>query len=415
MPQQSARRIALSALRKWETGHRFADAILHELLAINPLPASDRAFVTELFYGVLRNLTLLDFWIDLLRDGRLDRATRDLLRLGLYQLFMLRTPEHAAVYETVHLSNANQRTLINGVLRTAQRRRDELQAEAAAQPLEIRTSHPAFLIARWRKRFGAEIVEAMCEWNNSPAPVYVRINQIKIQPKEFLRQYSSASTLPGYPDFIELSGIPIDAIERGFCYIQDPSTTIACQLLDAQPGENVLDVCAAPGGKTAIIAQQMLNRGAIVACDRDQHRVERLAENLHRLGVQVAMVTQRDWTRDSADPLPLNQFDRILLDAPCSNTGVMRRRVDVRWRLKPDDFARMQNQQLALARSALRFLKPDGVFIYSTCSMELEENEQVVAGIGAEFPQLALMEQTSVTPFRDGFDGAFAAKFIGRG
>lgn len=415
MPQQSARSIALSALREWETGRRFADAILHELLATNPLPTSDRAFVTELFYGVLRNLTLLDFWIDLLRDGKLDRATRDLLRLGFYQLFMLRIPEHAAVYETVHLANANQRTLINGVLRTAQRRRDELQAESATQPLEIRTSHPAFLIARWKKHFGAEIVEAMCEWNNSPAPVYARINQLKIQPKEFLRQYSSASTLPGYPDFIELNGIPVDAIERGYCYIQDPSTILACQLLDAQPGESVLDVCAAPGGKTAIIAQQMQNRGVIVACDRDQHRAERLTENLRRLGIQIATVAPRDWMKEKADPLPLNQFDRVLLDAPCSNTGVMRRRVDVRWRLKPDDFARMQNQQLALARSALRFLKPNGVFIYSTCSLEPEENKQAAAGIRAEFPKLKLMEQTSVTPFRDGFDGAFAAKFIDGG
>jgi 16S rRNA (cytosine967-C5)-methyltransferase len=156
----------------------------------------------------------------------------------------------------------------------------------------------------------------------------------------------------------------------------------------------------------------MQNCGSIIACDRAPHRLARLMENLKRLGVKIATPTSHDWIDDDiARPTAsFVRFDRILLDAPCSNTGVMRRRVDVRWRLKPNDFGRMQNEQLAIARAVVPLLKPGGVLVYSTCSLEPEENEQVAASLRAEFPNLKAIEQNFVTPFRDGFDGAFAAR-----
>ena len=407
----SARSVAAAALGEWRKKERFADAIIQDLVAGESLRDSDRGLARELFYGVLRNLSLLDFWIGLLREGNLDDQSRDLLRLGLYQLFLLRTPEHAAIHETVKLARPKQRALINAVLRTAQRRAQELQTKANQQPLSVRFSHPGFIIERWQKNLGDAATESLVEWNNRPPPLYGRINQLKIQPKDFLRTYPDNHPLSNHPDMVEFARVPSDALAAGLFYIQDPSTTLACELLDPQPDENVLDACAAPGGKTCLLAQRMKNRGSIVACDRDLDRINRLQENLDRLGVEIATVLQRDWLQN-VTALPVAEFDRILVDAPCSNTGVMRRRVDVRWRLAADDFMRMQKRQLAIVRNVMGLLKRGGVLVYSTCSLEPEENEQVVAHLLKEFTNFKLVEQRMITPFHDGFDGAFAAKFV---
>lgn len=405
----SARNIAVAALHEWRTQKRFADVIIHGLLQNEPLGDSDRGFARELFYGVLRNLTLLDFWIAL-RSGTVDDQSRDILRLGLYQLLVLRIAEHAAINETVELARKKQRTLINGVLRSAQRRQHELFTAADAQPPAIRFSHPNFLIERWQKRFGEEDTAALLQWNNCPAPIYGRINRLKIQPEEFLRAFPKAPRVPAASDFIELAHIPSDALATGLLYVQDPSTALACEMIDVQPGEKILDACAAPGGKSALLAQQMENRGSIIATDSEPDRISRLQENLDRLGVKIASVIQHDWTEKTESSFA--KFDRILVDAPCSNTGVMRRRVDVRWRLRADDFGRMQKRQLAITRNVIGLLKREGVLVYSTCSLEPEENEQVVVRLLQEFPQLKLTDQKFVTPFRDGVDGAFAAQFL---
>jgi 16S rRNA (cytosine967-C5)-methyltransferase len=415
MPSESSSRgLSLAALREWRTGEQFADAVLARLLRSSDLTATDRAFSTELFYGVLRNLTLLDFWIGILRSGHLDHDSRDLLRLGLYQLFLLQTPEHAAVYETVELAGANSRSLINGILRNALRRKPELIEKANTQDLSVRSSHPQFLIDRWSRKFGAENTEALCGWNNQPAPVYARINRLKISDDDFLSMHPSVERLSQLKNFARLSTIPNDALVAGQCYIQDPSTAISCVLLDPKPGERVLDACAAPGGKTAYLAELMNNDGFILACDRDQGRIRTLRDNLERLGVSIAQFAQHDWT--SGKSLPnvetLSPFDRILVDAPCSNTGVMRRRVDLRWRLTPKDFLRMQKEQLRILRATIPLLKPGGALVYSTCSIEPEENEEVVRLISQEFPFLKFVQQVSLLPFRDGFDGAYAAKLI---
>src|SRR5213083_3148999 len=180
MAQFSARRIALAALRRWRGEKRFADSIISEFLAQARLTDSDRAFALELFYGVLRNLTLLDFWIGCLRVSRVDADLRDVLQLGLYQLFFLKTAEHAAVHETVEVCAKRQRPIINAMLRAATRRRSELRASANAQPLFVRMSHPQFLVERWQQHFGVEHAEELCKWNNLPASVYARINLLKI-------------------------------------------------------------------------------------------------------------------------------------------------------------------------------------------------------------------------------------------
>jgi 16S rRNA (cytosine967-C5)-methyltransferase len=412
MAQLSARRIALAALRGWRREKRFADSVISEFLANAELTQSDRAFALELFYGVLRNLTLLDFWISCLRASRLEVDLREVLRLGLYQLFFLKTAPHATVYETVELAPKRQRAVTNGVLRNAARRRDELLTRGNAQPPFVRTSHPQFLVERWERHFGAKSAEELCRWNNLPSPVYGRVNLLKIDRGKFLQQYPESRPLVRNAEFVELDGLPEKALKYGHCYVQDPSTVIACQLLDPKPTEKILDACAAPGGKASYIAQLMKNRGAIVACDRDPERLQILKNNMARLGARIVRSLIHDWTRGCPpkEIVSIAPFDRVLVDAPCSNTGVMRRRVDVRWRLRPGDLTRMPEKQFEITRSVISLLKPGGVLVYSTCSLEPEENEQLLERLLNNFPRLRLADEKFCLPFRDHFDGAFAAR-----
>lgn len=402
----NARAVALNALRVWRSSRRFADEIFDELISSTELRANDRAFALELFYGVLRNLTLLDFWIGELRSGKVDVDLRDLLRLGLYQLFVAGISEHAAVNETVSLAPKHTRAVVNAVLRNATRQRADLLGNSARQPLALRTSHPEFLVARWRSYFGDAKTEELCHWNNEPPPIYARVNQFKIDIDAFGRNYSDAAktTVPNF-----FADVPRAALDAGGCYIQDPSTRLACELLDSWPNERVLDACAAPGGKTGYIAELMQNTGTIVAVDRQSNRLKILRENLERLGVEIARTLQHDWRNGT---LSEKEFDRILVDAPCSNTGVLRRRVDARWRLQPNEFAHMQEEQLLILRAVAPLLRKGGALVYSTCSLEPEENEQVVQTFTREMSIFQLQAEQRSLPFRDGFDGAYVAKLI---
>jgi 16S rRNA (cytosine967-C5)-methyltransferase len=410
--QPSARRVALAALKTWRTKKYFADRVISRLLDDSSLDSADRAFAVELFYGVLRNLTLLDFWIAALRPHRIDVDLRDVLRLGLYQLFVAKTSEHAAVYETVALVTKRQRPIVNGILRSAIRERDDLQEKLRSQPPDVRFSHPKFLVERWSKQFGDSATTALCEWNNRPPPIYARINRLKIDRQNFLKRHRDARSIPDASNFAELPS-PNEALNHGDCYIQDPSTAVACELLEPKPGEKILDACAAPGGKTGYLAELMQNDGLIVACDREDDRLRLLEENLVRLGVRMARIVRHDWTKKEIPGAIRSEapFDRILIDAPCSNTGVMRRRVDVRWRLKPTDFERMQGRQIEIADAVLPLLKRDGILVYGTCSLECEENEKVAQALLREMPALKLEEERKCLPFANHFDGAFATRF----
>jgi len=407
MPLANPRSVCIHALRRWEEGTLFADDILHEAMANNQFALLDRAFLTEIFYGVLRNLSRLDFLIKQLREGPLDDFTRQVLRLGLYQIFQMRIPHHAAVNETVNLAK-QARGLVNALLRRSIRENETLRYRLDAAPVSIRVSHPDHLIRRWQTHFGEGQANRLCEWNNTPAEVFVRANGLKVSPGELLRTSPDSEPHPAHPGVIRVKYIPYQWIVSGLCYVQDPSTLIACELLAPQPGERVLDACAAPGGKTSYMAQLMEDRGEIVACDASGRRLDRLNENLKRLGVTNVRPMTIDWLRDRT---PLGSFDRILVDAPCSNTGVIRRRIDVRWRLTSGEFQALQEKQLAILKKIVPFLKKGGTLVYSTCSIEPDENERVVERACAEIPGLRFVESKQSLPFRDAIDGAFAAKF----
>ena len=383
-----------------------------DAFARSSLGASDRAFALELFYGALRNLTLLDFWIAQLRSEPVDPSACDILRLGLYQIMLLETSAHAAVFETVELARPRARPLINAILRRALREKPALSKSAGEQPLHVQFSEPEFLVAKWTQQFGAVAVLELCRWNNRPAPIYARINQLKATPAEFLQRYPGSFLLPGSSRFAGVPD-PAAALQRGDCYIQDPSTAIACELLGPASGETVLDACAAPGGKSDYLAEMMANEGALVDFDQDGALLERLRVNLVRLGVTNTRTILCDWLDANsirAAGFAKHSFDKILVDAPCTNTGVMRRRVDVRWRLRPEDFSRMRAQQLAILQAVAPLLKPGGSLVYSTCSLEAEENDEVVAAFVRYHPAFRLTKREERLPFRDRIDGAFAAR-----
>jgi 16S rRNA (cytosine967-C5)-methyltransferase len=414
----SARALCWRALREWERGSSYSDEILHKAQSDAELSAVDRAFLTELFFGVLRHLRVLDFWIAQLRKGRLETEVRALLRLGLYQIFFTRVPAHAAVFETVSLAKGPSRGLLNGVLRRALREKQELEQALAVQPPAVRVSHPDFLWERWSQRLGGPAAGALCEGNNGASEIFFRVNLLRVTREELVASVygreCGASLFEGHGSVLRIEKVPALWLEQGLGYVQDPSTLLAPDLLDPLPGECVWDACAAPGGKTTYLAQKMQDRGRIIACDVYASRVDRLRQNTARMGLHCVEVFQADslLPAEEGQPWAGLLFDRILLDVPCSNTGVLRRRVDVRWRLTEEDFIRMPVIQFAFLQRAITALKPGGRLVYSTCSIEPEENEAVVERAQREIAGVRVREMRTLLPGRDGVDGAFAACLV---
>jgi len=423
VPAKRPREIAARILREWKSGHRTADALLGE--ALPHLSGPDRGLCQELVLGVIRRQATLDWLIDQKTDSRKQQPlVQILLRLGLYQIFYLdRIPAHAAVNETVNLARghdlAPQSGFLNAVLRNCLREKEawlaRLEALRTRQPA-LGYSHPQWLVQRWQDRW--ENFEALLDWNNQPAPVYARRNTLRATAAELEAQWEKegihfepidlAWLGPGlmYRLEAEYSPAAVPSFAEGKFYITDPSTMAAIQELDPQPGENILDLCAAPGGKTTAIAQRMQDTGSVLAIDLDEARLGRLRENIDRLGITCVQPKPLH----GIDLKTAGPFDRILVDAPCSNTGVMRRRVEVRWRLRARDLPPLARTQLDLLLRAAARLKPEGVLVYSTCSLEAEENEDVVEAFLKKRADFKQETARTITPMKDGVDGAFVAR-----
>ncbi len=424
-PRETAARVLLQR----EKGAEYTEDILTGELAGASFSPSDRALAVELTYGVVRWQATLDWLIARkTRQGAPKGAVRILLRLGLYQLFWLeRIPDHAAVHETVSLAKrlgwARQAGFVNAVLRGYLREREATETllrELRARAPALAFSHPDWLHARWQERWGAEQATSLMDWNNHAPKTFARANPLRVSAGRLTDLWTSegvdfqpvtASWIPEglvfelrlHPSLAELP-----SFKSGLFYVQDPSTLLAAVELEPAPGQAVLDMCAAPGGKTTFIAQLMENQGRIVAEDIQAGRLRMIEENCVRLGVtivQPSLVSQ-------PAPAPAAGFDRVLLDAPCSNTGVMRRRVDLRWRLRPEEFERLRATQCALLRRAATQVKPGGLLVYSTCSLEPEENREVVDLLLSERPNLRLERERILLPFRDGVDGAYVARLV---
>lgn len=404
----------------------FTEVLLERSLAPSRLSTADRGLCQELVFGIIRWQATLDWLIARKTPGRTQKAgLQDLLRLGLYQIFWLdRIPDHAAVHETVELTKRNgfgaQAGFVNAVLRGYLREADvtkSLLAELRTTQPALGWSHPEWLVEKWRARYPEADTLRLLEWNNTPAKIFARLNTLRADAAKLIAQWREENV--DY-DFVtrdwtgenlcfELKSHPplawLDSFKKGWFYIQDPSTLLAARELAPQPGEAILDLCAAPGGKATFLAQLIRNEGRIVAHDVAPERLQLIAENCTRLGVTcVQPVSPATFQLQPAT------FDRVLVDAPCSNTGVLRRRVDLRWRLQPAELERLRATQLDLLSRAALALRSGGTLVYSTCSLEPEENAGVVQEFLAAQPGFTLDHERALIPVADAVDGAYVAR-----
>lgn len=399
------RQAAVSALRAWAKGHDYAESLVERHAHRRMLSSADRGLLQAILFGVLRHRRLLDHWIGKLRDGKLDPETRDVLRVGLCQILILGIPDHAAVNETVEAGKASVRGLVNAVLRRAVLSRTRLLDDVAELSPTVALSHPDWMFNRWKAAFGKKNAVELMEWNNRPAETFLRVNPLS----------RTAAEIPGEPlaeapGFYRIEGhVPGDLLATGAIYVQDPATRHSVDLLVPQPGERILDACAAPGGKAFLIAAALGSAENLVCTDSNEKRLPRLQENLERLHAGKASIDLHDWTMPAPEKWH-ESFDGILLDVPCSNSGVIRRRVDVRWRLQAPDIEKIAVTQRKILENALPCLKPGGRIVYSTCSIEPEENLRQVEAFVAAHPECQIESTREVLPFKDGTDGAFAAR-----
>ncbi len=405
MPSKNfhVRQAAVSALRAWAKGHDYAESLVERHAQRRMLSSADRALLQAILFGVLRHRRVLDHWIGKLRHGKLDADTRDILRVGLCQILILNIPDHAAVNETVEAGKTSVRPLINAVLRKAISSRKRLMEELDDMPPAVLHSHPDWLYNRFRKSFGKETAIAIMEWDNQPAETFFRLNPLAAAPEEI-----PGEPLDHAPGYFELTGkLPTQLLAEGKLYIQDPATRHSVELLNPQPGEKILDACAAPGGKAFLIAAALGGGAGLTCTDSNEKRLPRLEENLARLHIQADEISVHDWRKPAPERFH-GAFDAILLDVPCSNTGVIRRRVDVRWRLQPSDIDDLAVIQTEILNNALPCLKPGGRIVYSTCSIEDAENTDLVKAFAVTHG-LKLGKTVRILPTEHGTDGAFAA------
>ena len=385
---------------------------------------SDRAFVMELVYGCVRWKRMLEYLVERLTQRTPQPELLPFLYVGLYQLLRMDTiASHAAVYETVEAAKqdglVSSAGFLNAVLRRVLRERDSIRTKLAATSLGIRQSHPDLLVSRWTRQFGEKDTEDLCVWNNERPRVVICPDPVRAPMAEFQQRLTQADMPaephPFSPDrcLVMVPGVRVPDIpgyDEGHFTVQDPSTLVAIDLLDPQPGEKIMDACAAPGGKTMLIAARMQDAGQLVAVDLHDDRMGPLRENVARMRRTCVRIVQADAAL--AEPVELDgcrMFDRVLIDAPCTNTGVLRRRPDARWRFGKRRMVALVDTQRRLLDACATRVKPGGRLVYSTCSLEPDEGPRQVATWLKAHPEFALANEKQLFPPTTRTDGAYVA------
>jgi 16S rRNA (cytosine967-C5)-methyltransferase len=353
----------------------------------------------------------------------------DILRLGVYQLLYLdRVPAYAAVDETVELAKRfgprGSEKFVNAVLRAAHHRRGETapaaKEKSPACSLATSHSHPLWLVERWLARWGRAEVEALCVAHNTVPPLTVRVNRVRTSRDELMtklaRERARAVPHGGHPLALDIEELPcplrdLASFREGLFQVQDVSGMRVVDLLGPRARERIADLCAGPGGKATGIAEAMGDEGEVICVELRRRKAGMISENAKRLGLNCITVVIGDALRagTSIDTQPV---DRVLVDAPCSNTGVLRRRPEARWRVSENDISRLAGRQVALLTAGAAVVRRGGILVYSTCSIEPEENEKVVERFLQGFPGFGIEDQISLYPHRSGCDGGYAARLV---
>jgi 16S rRNA (cytosine967-C5)-methyltransferase len=390
---KNVRETALELLETIEKNQSYSNLILHHAIEKNKVPKKDVGLLTELVYGTLQRKMTLDFYLNpfLQKSKKLDKWVPYLLRLTLYQMeFLDKIPDHAAINEAVEIAKKRGHKgvagFVNGVLRNIQR--EGLPSVSNIQdPIErvsVATSHPYWLVERWSKQFGLDKTKEMCELNLLAPTQTARVNQSLITRDEalsLLREegYSvePSAIIPESIHCLQGNIAASNTYKEGFLTIQDESSMLVAYALGVTQNEKILDACAAPGGKSTHIAEKLKGTGMVYSLDLHEHKVKLIKENADRLRLENIEAQALD-SRKVVEHFVNQQFDRILLDAPCSGLGVMRRKPDMKYTKKEEDLSRLQTIQLDLLKAVSPLLKKDGILVYSTCTVDQEENEAVV-------------------------------------
>jgi 16S rRNA (cytosine967-C5)-methyltransferase len=430
---------AVRILNRVERSDSYLDRVLDAELRGPELSDLDKGLLTEIVHGVLRWQNKLDWVLNGFSHGNFQKSEvniKNTLRVALYQiLFLDRIPHAAAVNEAVELikriRGEKVAGLVNAVLRNIIRNLEGIRFpdanEDKVQYLSVMYSHPHWMVKRWLKRFDYDETQKLLIANNERPSLSLRINKLKAQPEEFLTmldqqhiQYSGSTHVDFFVKVKSLTRIgQMDLFRRGFFTIQDESAILPCLMLAPQPGERVIDLCAAPGGKTTAMAEMMKNEGEIIAVDKYETKLSFIKAACERLGLRNVKLLAVD-----ATTLESEQADKVLLDSPCSGLGVLAKKPDIKWKRDITDIIKLAKMQNDFIDNAARLVKPGGVLVYSTCTTEPEENQEIVRQFLAKHPEFSAEDARQYAshdfvnaegfvetfPHRHGMDGSFAVR-----
>ncbi len=420
MKKSNVREVALDALIKLEQNQAYSNLLLQSVMKDKDLADQDKPLLTELVYGTLQNKLALDYMLApfVKKPQKVAPWVMQLLRMSLYQMVYLeKIPDRAAIHEAVELTKKRGHkgisSLVNGVLRSVQREGvpafDDIKDPV--KRLSIETSHPLWLVQEWVQSYGFEEAESMCRIHLVPPKQTLRVNRIKTDRAALKQKLLDAGIETELGDLSEdalklMKGsiVSTSSFQEGYVTIQDESSMLVARALDPQPGETVLDACAAPGGKSTHIAERMNDEGQIVSLDLHEHKVKLIKQAAKRLNLTQIEAKALD-ARKAKEEYSEASFDRILIDAPCSGFGVIRRKPDMKYTKSPEDSARLATIQQAILNETAPLLKPGGTLVYSTCTMDPTENQQVIHAFLQEHqdfePDLSLNERLpeQVAPF----------------
>jgi 16S rRNA (cytosine967-C5)-methyltransferase len=435
----NVRDAALSILMEINQNQAYSNLLLNRTIKKYDIDVKDRGLLTELTYGTLQHRLTLDYYLEPFVKGKLDAWVRELLRLSIYQIvYLTKIPPHAVVHEAVEIAKRRGHkgiaSTVNGILRSILRKgvRSIDNIEDDIERMSVETSHPSWLIERWVKQFGKEEALAMAHENNHPARMTARVNSLKATVDEAMStlskegiEASKGEIIPGSLQTSTGSLANTAAFAEGLLTIQDESSMLPVLALDVKPDMKVLDMCAAPGGKTTFIAEKMNDQGEIYAHDLHDHKLSLIESNAKRLGIQSIRTKSGD-SRELDTTYEPASFDRILVDAPCSGLGVIRRKPEIKYNKTEQDLTSLTEIQEQLLDTAYKLIKDDGIIVYSTCTVEYEENEGMVRRFLKKHSDMTLVPLTAlenynslainddmlqILPQHFGSDGFFVAAF----
>ena len=432
----NARLVVLKLLTKLDKNSSYSNILLDDGLNKSDLDFQEKKFASALFYGVLERRITLDAVIKKYSSrpaDKLNNDVRNILRMGVYQLlYMDSVPDSAAVDESVKLAKKNKNPAIsgfvNGLLRAFIRDEKKLpKGKNKFENLSIEYSCPLWLVEKWGREYGEDVLQSMLKTSFGQPPTTVRANTLLSCLDEIVSSLNEdgfkSEKNPTAKDALNIYGGSVEttqAYKKGLVHVQDMASQLCCKAVDPQPGETVLDICSAPGGKTFTMAELMENRGRILAFDLHENRVKLIRKGAERLGLSIVSA-QTNNGKVFNESLPM--ADRVLCDVPCSGLGVIRRKPEIKYK-NPEDFENLPAIQYEILETSSRYVKQGGVLVYSTCTLSRAENDEVAdkflqnhkdfkpCPLGEDFPCEKGGTRITITPDKFNSDGFFIAKFI---